>query len=342
MNEHLSSSSYGLVRNNEGLFQTGLRGGGLTAKDPSLHDPMLLSLPYLDTSDEGILHVIPSWNQISVLSDLSYTFKAGYSMTVRVPFLNNARCQVRKYQCNGASICPRATEAFRNKTHYSVDAIDVDVLQNITLQGMTPKQTVFRSAVTVSQKILKKEQFCTMRVFTRDDSTSGGIRYASRLCDGNPVVRFSKKYDCYIIGCSKWKPECINLGLSHYFWKLSCWNIDESGAEVIKRMLAGEHVEMDESAFCTFVLEKKRRKATTCDSHAEKLVDSRPCQNEMMIVQPIMEPKPVAAVTSECSQRRGFSRISDQRQIHKESFMLSAKERTHIRRCHPLALRFEK
>lgn len=54
-------NSFGVLRNCEGLFQTGTRVGGLTAKNMLLHDPTLLVIPYLDSSEDGTLHIILNW-----------------------------------------------------------------------------------------------------------------------------------------------------------------------------------------------------------------------------------------------------------------------------------------
>lgn len=118
------------ARNVEGLFQSGSRGGALTAESSVLHDPNAPSLPYLDSWKGGILHVIPSWNQGSIISELSGSFTALYYMRVRVPFLQNVTYHVRKYVCNGASVCPKTTDAFRSKLWYCVNLLEPDVLGN--------------------------------------------------------------------------------------------------------------------------------------------------------------------------------------------------------------------
>lgn len=100
----------------------------------------------------------------------------------------------------------------------------------------------------------------------------------SSLCDGTPVVRFSKKNNAFVTGCSRWSPNYASMGVQHYFWKLDRYKVDETGAEVIKKALNGESVDSLSqsytSAFCTIVLEKKRRTTSTWDVNNVNMISS--------------------------------------------------------------------
>ena len=144
------------------------------------HDPATISLPYLDTSPDGILHVIPGWSQREIIEDVAYRFKAGQVMETEVSFLGGIRCKKKKsYLCRGVMVCPKTTPKFRNMHHETVSDSNQVVLNSISLLEETEVMT--RNALHIFREVRGKKHYCSACYWSENR--------VPKTCGGKPVIQ---------------------------------------------------------------------------------------------------------------------------------------------------------
>ena len=244
------------------------------AEQMQLHDPVTVSLPYLDTMPGGVLHMISGWSQREIIEDISYRFKAGRVMETEVPFLVRIRCKKRSYECHGVMVCPKATPAFREQHRDTVQERNEGVFNTISLLEET--KVMKRNALDIFREVKSKNSYCSVCFSSKTQ--------VPKTFDGKPVIREKRGVTLYgnkhFLGCTGYHraPKA-----NHTLRKLI--SLDYEGVQYLRGLLCGEirpH-DFDVDKSCSYVHGKKRRGTSMCQVHKEVLIHI-PCKGHRMHV----------------------------------------------------------
>ena len=253
-----------------------------------------MSIPVLDTPDDGMLHIVTGWGASDILSDLCYRYVTqGMWESKKCGFLEEPQLmRKRGYRCNGVMVCPimlsknihfnHANEEEWGKRQASISSVQdaADILE------MRKARNLF---VTMTNPDI---HFCPAKVLqnkTVDASSNPGVL----SCVGGPALRQVHATKEWFIGCTHYYLN-RNVQPRHYFHSLR--NYTDKAIGYLRGMITDKKPLVIPGDVCEYVAGKKGRGVKRCGTHGLHLVEYGTansaigkCKSKMILMEPIAE-----------------------------------------------------
>ena len=287
----------------------------MMAESLKSHNSLVISM--LETSEDGVLHVIRGQTSSQVLSQLVYRFKANGNWDGSVPFLESGEImQKRRYKCVGVKHCVLVPPSFSGRSHGNSETFEHLLSeQRERRDGSTSaQQTAKRLARTLFLSVQKKVNsaggYCQ---YIRPPTLSQGAPRVVQKCRGVPKLRTNRSTGEYFLGCSGFRRGDGDKHSSAEGWasrKHSSQSLhaltDEALVELQEMLHSGKVADCSKEK-CMFFL-SKGKKTTQCPDHGTSLIETGACPVNIILMQPVGQASCDTAVYKRGDILRGLPR----------------------------------